>query len=431
MPEENKRQFKQVLTLPALVLFGLSFVGPTAPYAFWELGSTKSNGHFALVYFIATIAICLTAISYGKMSRECPSSGSAYAYATKFLHPYTGQIIGWILILDYILIPIISYIILGISIHAHFPSVSYEMVVIISGVLVLAINLQGIKTTSWFTMAWFVIALVSVVIFIGSAIYMFKQNDVAYTTAPFYYPANFSYKDIIKTMPVAILCFLGFEGVSTLAEDAKNPRKNIFRAMLITCLLSGFIFIILSYTGQLIYNNYDHTDNRLLHFSDLGYLVGGSFLMYYILFLVTGQAFASAVASQTSGSRIMFRMAKDNKIPNFIFGHLNATNTPTRSILVLGVIEIIVALFLNLEDATSIVNFGSLLAFMAVNASAFIYNLKNKKRNILGYFIPVLGFITCLLIWLHLSQLAMITGVLWIVIGILFYAVRKNKNRFI
>src|SRR4029077_1695384 len=102
--------FRPVLSLWALVLFGLAFVGPTAPYTFFGVGAVQSHGHFALVYLIAMIAVSFTAVSYGQMAAAFPEAGSTYAYASKAIHPIAGYLAGWIIILDYILMPMLCVI---------------------------------------------------------------------------------------------------------------------------------------------------------------------------------------------------------------------------------------------------------------------------------------------------------------------------------
>jgi amino acid transporter len=137
----NGLGFKSVLSLPALVLFGLAFVGPTAPYTFFGVGAVASRGHFALVYLIAMFAITFTAVSYGKMARAFPEAGSTYAYASKAIHPVIGYLAGWVMILDYLLMPMLCVIIVGVTCNKVVPSIPYSVWVVGTAIAITGINL--------------------------------------------------------------------------------------------------------------------------------------------------------------------------------------------------------------------------------------------------------------------------------------------------
>src|SRR6266849_2599952 len=311
--------FKPVLSLWALVLFGLAFVGPTAPYTFFGVGSVKSHGHFALVYLIAMFAISFTAVSYGRMAAAFPEAGSTYAYASRALHPVAGYLAGWVMILDYLLMPMLCVIIAAVTCNKLMPAVPYLVWVLFTAAAITGINLCGIEMTSRATIAFNAVLAVSIVWFVAAAVRALvggTGHGTLVSLKPFYDAPNFSLAAIMSATPIAVLSFLGFDGISTLAEDAKDPQKTVARATVLVCFVAGGIFILQTYLGQLIWPDYTRFSPIETAFSDIGRLIGGTGLFYLIAFLVVAQAWASGITSQASASRLLFGMARDGRLPH-------------------------------------------------------------------------------------------------------------------
>jgi putrescine importer len=430
--------FKPVLSLWALVLFGLAFVGPTAPYTFFGVGSVQSRGHFTLVYLIAMIAVSFTAVSYGRMASAFPEAGSTYAYASRAIHPTAGYFAGWVMILDYILMPMLCVIIVGVTSNKLIQSVPYSVWVIFTAAAITAINLSGIEMTSRATIVFSVILAVSVVWFLIAAVHALWNGvgqGTLFSLKPFYNPATFSMRAVMAATPVAVLSFLGFDGISTLAEDAKDPSKNVPRATLLVCVVAGTIFILQTYLGQLIWPDY-HTFSPIeTAFSDIGRLIGGAPLYYIIASLVVAQAWASGITSQASASRLLFGMARDGRLPYAVFGYVHPRlRTPLYSVLLMGGIAVVGALALDLEGAAELVNFGACAGFMMVNLAVvghYFLRLRQRTglsawRNLIS---PVIGFCVCLYIWLSVSPVAMRTGAVWTALGFIYLAYQSHVSR--
>ena len=243
---------------------------------------------------------------------------------------------------------------------------------------------------------------------------------------PFYSPRNFSLKLVMGATPVAVLSFLGFDGISTLAEDAKDPQKNIARATLLVCLIAGVLFILQTYLGQLIWPDYTTFSPIETAFSDIGRRIGGPALAYLIALVVVGQGWASGIAGQASASRLLYGMARDGRLPRVVFGYLHPERrTPSHSIMLMGGIAMVAGLLLDLDKAAELVNFGACAGFMAVNLSVIgHYFVQRRERNLAGFWkylvSPLIGFLVCFWIWLSVSPLALRVGVLWSFIGVLY-----------
>ena len=421
--------FKPVLSLRALVFFGLAFVGPTAPYTFFGVGAVQSRGHFALVYLIALIAVSFTSASYGKMSGAYPEAGSTYAYASRAIHPIVGYLSGWVMILDYILMPMLCVIVVGATSHKLLPAVPYGAWVIFTALIITGINLRGIEMTSRAATIFNIVLAFSVLWFLGAAVWALTHGvgrGTLFSLAPFYSPPQFSLKLVMAATPVAVLSFLGFDGISTLAEDAKNPKKDIGRATILVCFIAGGLFILQTYLGQLIWPDYSSFNPVETAFSDIGRRIGGPALAYLIALLVIAQAWASGITSQASASRLLFAMARDGRLPHAVFGYVHPTlRTPTYSMLLMGAIAMVAGLFLDLDKAAELVNFGACAGFMAVNLSVIgCYFVQRRERDLKGlwkYLLsPLIGFLVCFWIWLSVSPLALRVGLLWSFAGVLY-----------
>jgi amino acid transporter len=427
--------FKPVLSLWALVLFGLAFVGPTAPFTFFGVGSVKSHGHFALVYLIAMLAVSFTAVSYGRMAAAFPEAGSTYAYASRAIHPAAGYLAGWVMILDYLLMPMLCVIIAAVTSNKLLPAVPYTVWVLFTAVTITGINMCGIEMTSRATIVFNGVLSISIVWFVGAAVRALLSGTGQGTLVsmkPFYNAPDFSLAAIMSATPIAVLSFLGFDGISTLAEDAKEPQKNVALATVLVCFVAGAIFILLTYLGQLIWPDYHQFHPIETAFSDIGRLIGGPSLFFLIALLVIAQAWASGITSQASASRLLFGMARDGRLPHRLFGYVHPVRrTPTYSILLMGAIACLGALLLNLDQSAELVNFGACLGFMAVNLSVlghYFVRLQQRRGSRIwtNLVSPTLGFAICFYIWMSISSLAMRVGALWTAVGIMYLAVQTG-----
>jgi putrescine importer len=423
--------FKPVLSVWALVLFGLAFVGPTAPYTFFGVGSVKSHGHFALVYLIAMLAVSFTAVSYGRMAAAFPEAGSTYAYASRAIHPAMGYLAGWVMILDYLLMPMLCVIIAAVTSSKLVPGVPYRAWVLVTAAVITGINLCGIEMTSRATVVFNAVLSISIVWFVGAAVRSLLHGvgqGTLLSLKPFYNPSDFSIAAVMSATPIAVLSFLGFDGISTLAEDAKDPQKNVARATVVVCFVAGAIFILQTYLGQLIWPDYQTFHPIETAFSDIGRLIGGPALFLLIAFLVIAQAWASGITSQASASRLLFGMARDGRLPHRLFGYVHPVwRTPIYSVMLMGAIACVGALVLDLDKSAELVNFGACLGFMAVNVSVlghYFFRLRQRSGTqfLANLVCPSIGFAICFYIWLSVSPLAMRVGTVWTAVGIIYLA---------
>jgi len=409
--DDGRGGFRRFFRLRDLVLFGITFVGPTAPFPVFGIVSSVSKGHMALAYVIALMAMVLTAISYGRMTAAFPVAGSAYSYTRRALHPVAGFFAGWTMLLDYVLIPLMSVIYISLTMGRLVPQVPYGVWLVLTAVVITGSNLFGLKITNRANFVMTAIMVVSVVWFVSAAIGALLRGvgaGVLVSTQPFYNPAQFSFPAVMAGTSIAAYSYLGFDGISTLAEDSRDPRRDIGRATVLVCLIAAAMFILQAYLGQLLwpdFRTYPAVDTAFL---DLSRLAGGLSLFSFVSFVLLVAGMASAVAGQASASRLLYGMGRDRVLPARIFTYIHPKySTPTFGVLTVGVASILGGFLLSFQLAAEAINFGALLGFMCVNLSVIRhYFVRGRERGIGGtirnLLLPGAGFLVCLYVFVNL-----------------------------
>jgi putrescine importer len=428
MSQPAAATFTPIFGMKELILFGLTFVGLTAPFPMFGIVSSISKGHMATAYLVAFLAMVLTALSYGQMAAAFPAAGSAYTYTRRSLHPILGFVTGWTMLLDYLLIPLMSVIYVSLTMARLVPNVPYGVWLVLCAVTITAANLFGLRITNRANLLMSAIMAASVVWFVGSAIRSLGAGAGAGTLMslkPFYNPATFSVSDVMAATSVAAFSYLGFDGISTLAEDARSPERDIGRATVLVCLISAVAFVLQAYLGQLLWPDFSSYPSVETAFLDVARLSGGDALFSMVSFVLLVAGFASAVTGQASASRLLFGMGRDGLLPSRVFTYIHPKySTPTGGVLTVGIAAIIGGFFLSFQLTAEAVNFGALFGFMCVNASVvshyFIRRTDRRSVSIGKHLIlPCGGFLVCLSVFLSLSGTAKWIGIIWCLVGLI------------
>jgi len=434
-PSPANGGFRRVLSLWDLVVFGLAFVGPTAPYSMFGIATVKSQGHLPLVYALAMVVMSLTAISYGRMAAVYPEAGSTYAYAAKGLSPFLGFLAGWGMILDYVLIPLLSVIYVGLTAFKLLPQVPYWAWAMLTAAGITLINLRGIRVTARANLVLNAIMLGSLAWFIVAALRALRGGageGVLFSSKPFYSPGHFAWKPILGATSLAALSYLGFDGISTLSEDAKNPARDVWRATVLVCFLAGALFVLQSYLGQMVWPDYTTFHPPETAFMDIGWRLGGSPLYFCISLVLLVGGLASAITGQASASRLLVGMGRDALLPGKLFAYIHPRlGTPVYSVVLMGSIHLAGALLLRYAEAAELVNFGALLGFMLVNLAVvrhFFFRLR-QRRTTLNLAIPLAAFAVCLCLWVNLSAFALKLGAAWLMLGLIYLCILTRGFR--
>jgi amino acid transporter len=272
---------------------------------------------------------------------------------------------------------------------------------------------------------------VVILIFLAAAArHVFKttpHDGVAFFTRPFYDPQTFSAPALLGGTSLAVLTYIGFDGISTLSEEAENPRRNILLATVLVCLITGLLAAIEVYAAQLVWPSSQFPDVDTAYVSVAGRAAGHWLFSLINATLLVATA-GSGLGSQLGAGRLLYGMGRGNAIPKPFFGALEPKRRiPRNNILFVGTFALIGTTFLTFERAVELLNFGALLAFMGVNAASFTrYFLRERNRRWGNFLVPICGFCICLLLWLNLSRPAKIAGVIWMALGIGYGALRTR-----
>jgi putrescine importer len=424
-------RLRRDLTLWDLIFYGIVAVTPSAPATVYGLTEVKSGGYVVITILASMVAMVLTAISYGRMAALYPSAGSAYAYVSRGINPYLGFVAGWAMLLDYMLIPLFCTLYGTLTLQRALPILPFPLGSILFAGGITLLNLRGIRSTARANQVLLVFMGIVLLSFIVLAIkYIAARNGILglFSTQPFYRPGTFHVRAIASATSFAALTYLGFDAVTTMAEDVKNPRKNVLRAAVIVCVFTGLFGGLLVYLGHLVWPNYSTFTNIDTAFIDVTGRVGGVALLKATAILLFVANVGAGLTSQVGAARLLFGMGRENVIPVRYFARLHPVrNTPDINIILLGILAFVGAQFIGYELAAELLNFGAFLGFMGVNAAViwkfWVHRGDARGRNFLfDVILPLLGFVFCSVIWLGLGNPAKIAGGLWLLVGFLVLA---------
>jgi putrescine importer len=418
---------RRALGLWDLILYGLIVIQPTAPMPVFGVMSTRSHGHAVTTVLLAMVAMMFTAVSYGRMAWAYPSAGSAFTYVGKEIHPALGYVTGWSMVMDYVLNPLICTILCSKFALNFFPGIPYVVWVFAFVLAFTFMNLQGIQTSARInTVLAAAMGVVIVLFLVASVRYVASgsHDGITFFTKPFYDPQSFSIRSILGGTSLAVLTYIGFDGISTLSEEAKNPRRNILLATVLVCLLTGILASIEVYAAQLIWPSAQSFPDVDTAFVYVAGKAGGKWLFSLINITLLVATFGSALGAQLGAARLLYGMGRSKALPQSFFGAIDARKRiPRNNVLAVGLFALLGAMLISFERGVELLNFGALLAFMGVNIAAFLrFYVREPKRHWFNLVSPLLGFAVCLLLWLSLSWHAKLLGVVWMALGIAYGA---------
>ena len=235
---------KRVLSVWDLVVYGLVAVTPCAAVVVYGVAEQISHGHAVVTLIASMVAMVLTAVSYGRMAALYPSAGSVYAYVGNGINPHLGFLAGWAMLLVYLANPVFSVIYAALSIRQAAPGIPYWLS---SGVLILAVtllNLRGIRTTARTNEILTVFMFLVLAAFLVLAVrYILDQKGISglFYSRAFYNPDSWNLGAIARGTSFAALTYLGFDAVTTLAEEVENPRRSVSIATVGVTVFTGLL----------------------------------------------------------------------------------------------------------------------------------------------------------------------------------------------
>ena len=342
------------------------------------------------------------------------------------------------------LLPMVCYLLAAIYIKTYMPGIPAWVIVVAMIFIVSVINYRGIEISAW---ANNTIVIIQWIFMLAFLLFLIKwittgdpSNEAAFSLTAFFNEEEFSKPDvgigaIFSGASVLALAFLGFDSVSTLAEEAVRPKKDIGTAIVVVCIFCGCFNGFFAYLMNCSWpNNWFEVTSADNGAQELMIKVCGSAMGYIFTAVYVIACIACSIAAQGSAARILFGMGRDGLLPKKIFAHVHPKyRTPTYSIMVIAIISLI-AIFMDLNLATSIINFGALLGFTMVNICVIVYFFfKKKNRGRAGFLkyllVPLIGAVFCSIIFVSLDKYSLIIGGIWLLIGAIYLAIKTKMFR--
>ncbi|MBM7646265.1 putrescine importer [Scopulibacillus daqui] len=422
--EQNNVKLVRSLKLRHIVFLGLAYMSPFAVFDTFGIVSEVTKGHVPLAYILVTIAVLFTAFSYGKMVKLYPAAGSAYTYTSQTMNSGLGFLVGWASLLDYLFLPMINALLANVYLSSGFPNVPKWVWIIGLILLMTTMNVIGIKVAVSANVLMVTFQFLVVLIFVILNIRAIIFGGHHFSFHPFY-TDHISWGPVISGASILALSFLGFDAVTTLSEETIEPKKNVPRGIFCIAMAGGVFFIAVTYFMQCLFPNVASLQNVSGASPEIAKYIGGTVFQSIFLAGALVSVTASGLASQTSASRLLYAMGRDGVLTKKLFSYVHPRfKTPIFNVIILGILAL-AALFLNLATATSLINFGAYTAFSFVNLSVIVYFIRNKKKYtfrsvISNIIIPLAGFAVNAYLWFSLDRHAMIMGLCWSAVGIVY-----------
>ena len=426
---------KRVLGLWDLIYYGVILTSPIAAVPLFGEVQVLSRGHAAATMLLAMVAMSVTAVSFGRMATVYPSSGSVYTYISKGLNPHVGFVVGWAMFLEYLFQPIQNALYAVLAIQRMAPEIPFAILAALTVGLITYMTVQGIKFTARTNEVLLAFMCLVTAVFLVEAfryVVLHQHFSGLFSLQPVYNPRTFQLRGVAWATSLAALVFIGFDGVSILAEEVKNPRRNVLLASVLVCVFTGLFSGFQVYMAQRVWPDYTTLQNPETAFMDVARAASGPWLFtaYGIMLLVS--SIACGLAGHVGASRLLYSMGRDDVLPKKIFGHISVKKgNPIYNVWIVGALAYLGVVTIPWERAAELVTFGALIAFMGVNLVAllhFSFGPENRgKRNFfVDFFVPGFGFAFCFGLLFSLQNWTKWAGVIWLVGGIAYSAYKTN-----
>ena len=431
----SQPKLKRVLGLWDLVYYGIILTSPIAVVPMFGEAQVLSQGHAVITLLAAMIAMTATAVSFGRMATVYPSAGSVYTYVSRGFNAQIGFVVGWAMFLEYLFQPLQNSLYAALTVQRLLPHVPFALLSAGAVGFMTLLCWFGIRTTARANQILLAFMSIVMIAFIFEALwYIFthQQWHGLISAQPFYDPKTFSVRAIAAGTALAATTYIGFDGVSILAEEVENPRRNVLLASVLVCVFTGLFAAFQVYLAQRIWPDFRTLANPETAFMDVARVAGGYHLFVGFAIVLLVSSLACGLAGLLGAVRLLYGMGRDNILPRKIFGHLNAERgSPSYNVIIAGALAYLGTLTMGWERSVEILNFGALMAFMAVNLAAIRYfgfspEMKDKRKLFLDVIVPALGFLFCLVIFLGLQNSTLAAGAIWVGVGAL-YVLLKTK----
>ncbi|MFI6299804.1 APC family permease [Nonomuraea sp. NPDC050790] len=423
-----QQELRRGVGLADLVFYGLVMMVPIAPFAIFGLVYSRSGGMPVMAYLVGVVALMFTAASYAQMVRAFPLSGSVYNYAGRGIAPPVGFMTGWAILLDYLLVPSLLYLVASIAMNASLPGIPVWAWLVFFVALNTVINLRGIRMTISLTKVMIVAELAVLALFMTAGVWALTQGyGRGFSLAPLFNPDTFSWPIVFAAVSVAVLSFLGFDGISMLVEESTGGSAQVGKAMRIALLLAGVLFIAQVWVAALLVPDPQGllTSASGTAFYDAAAVAGGEWLRQ-----VTSTAtavswgIANTLVAQVAVSRLLYAMARDRQLPSFLARISVRNAVPANAILLVSALSVGLGLWMatrpdGVDLLSSLINMGALVAFIVLHLSVIVhYTIRGRSGNAWSHLLaPLIGLGVLVFVVIHANVMAQVVGLIWLGVG--------------
>lgn len=421
-----KQELRRSVSTADLLIYGLIFMVPIAPWAIFGTVYNASEGMVPLVYLIGLVAMIFTALAYAQMAKSIPLAGSVFSYVGRGIHPNVGFFAGWAILLDYLLVPTLLYVFAAESMIGIFPGTPRWLWALVFVAINTVVNLLGISSIKIMNRLFLAVELVFIVIFVVIAVTALNSGTVPgaeLNISPLWDPEKVSGPLIASALSIAVLSFLGFDGISTMAEEATGGRNAAGKAMVLALVIVAACFILQTWLASALAGGRDafgddEVGNAFFIIVEAASSSGWATAFFAVNVLAVG--IANAMAAQAATSRLLYSMSRDRQLPAFL-RKINARKVPQNAILLVSALSAVLVLFFvgQIDLISSLVNFGALFGFMLLHLSVIVlYIVRRKSRNFLLHLaVPAVGFLIIGYVLFNANVEAKVGGLVWLVLG--------------
>lgn len=411
---------------PSLVFFGLVFMGPSIILTIFGVEQITTNGHITIAMALATVIAIISCLSYAKMVEIFPNAGSSYAFTTKGVNPKLGFMAGWAMLVDYCVSPMFMFAVCGRYFSRLYPVFSWQVWVLIVAAIVLIMNVLGLKASKVFNLGAGILQLgMALLLSILGVLYLNTNGAPEPISTVIFDAEDFTSMGLFAGMAIAFMSFLGFDGITTLAEEATVSPKKMGNAIVVSVLLQGLCLTGVGLVCAMMMPGEAHIANPDTVGVDLFNTVQSSTVFTSVIMTIKQcLVIMAAVNITTAASRLLYAMGRQGVIPNRVFGKLNAkTHTPVVNIIICVALYMIGSLFFDWVTLSEVVSFGGLFGFTCVNLAVinYFWIRKHDRQHIFrSLILPIIATGANIFAICFASTPCKVIGIIWTIIGIIY-----------
>ena len=448
--DEGINQLKRCLSAWDLAFLGVGAIIGTGIFVLTGIAAaTQAGPAIILSFVVAGLACAFAALSYAELSAAIGGCGSAYGYSYAAFGELIAFIIGWDLLLEYAIsvsavangwagylnnaLTAIGFALPDALTKAPMVGGIINLPAALIILVLMFLLIAGVKHSAKANNVMVVVKLVTISIFIGIAIFNVHPENWRpfmpygwFQTLPDGHTTG-----VLAGASLVFFAYVGFDAVSTAAEEAKDPQKDLPFGIVSSLVFCTIIYIVVSglLTGVVNYKDLNVSSPVAHALSLLGYNWGAAVISTGVISGLT----TVMLVLYYGLTRIVFAMSRDGLISAFFSEVDEKTQTPVRVIIISGVIMALIAGLVPLGELAELVNIGTLAAFVLVCVGVIVLrithvDLERPFRTPLNPLFPVLGVLSCGSLMAFLPVITWIRFIVWLILGLVVYFVYSIKH---